>query len=35
MLDKSGDGYITVSDILKVYDASKDKEFIAGKKTKE
>lgn len=34
-LDKDGSGQINVRDIINVYDVSKDKDFIAGKKSKE
>jgi len=34
-MDKNGNGFITVDDIIKVYDVSKNKDFIAKKKTRE
>jgi Ca2+-binding EF-hand superfamily protein len=34
-LDKDGSALINVRDIINVYDVSKDKDFIAGKKSKE
>lgn len=33
--DKDGSGYISIKDIINVYDVSKSKEFIEGKKTRE
>jgi calcyphosin len=35
LLDKDGSGVITVYDIIKVYDVSKNKEFIQGKKSRQ
>jgi Ca2+-binding EF-hand superfamily protein len=35
VLDKDGSGVVNVQDIINVYDVSKDKEFISGKKSKE
>ena len=34
-LDKDGSGVINVKDIINVYDVTKDKDFIAGKKSRE
>ncbi len=33
MLDRSGDGLVTVEDILAIYDASYHPDFISGRKT--
>jgi len=35
MLDKENQGVITVTDIVGIYDVSKDKDFIDGTKSKE
>lgn len=35
MLDKDNSGQITISDIIAIYDVSKNPEFIEGRKTKE
>ena len=35
MLDKSGDGQITISDIVGIYDVSMNPEFLEGRKTRE
>jgi len=35
MLDKSGNGTITVSDIAGIYDVSQNPEFLEGRKTKD
>jgi Ca2+-binding EF-hand superfamily protein len=35
ILDKFGQGYINVAEITNIFDVSKDKEFISGKKTKD
>lgn len=35
LMDKSNDGYINLIDIVNLYDVTKSKEYIAGKKTKE
>lgn len=35
MMDKDRSGYVNFSDVAAVYDVSKDKDFIAGKKTKQ
>jgi Ca2+-binding EF-hand superfamily protein len=35
MMDRRGDGQITIDDIIKVYDVSRNPEFIEHRKTKE
>lgn len=35
VLDKSGDGLVTIDDIMDIYDASYHPDFISGRKTKE
>ena len=35
MLDKDGSGFISVSDVINVYDVKAHKEFREGKKTKD
>ena len=35
MLDKSGNGTITTSDIAGIYDVSQNPEFLEGRKTKD
>lgn len=35
MLDKSGDGTITIEDIAGIYDVSMNPEFLEGRKTRE
>jgi Ca2+-binding EF-hand superfamily protein len=35
VLDRTDKGYVTVKDIINIYDVSKDKDFISGKKSKE
>ncbi len=34
IMDKSGDGIITVEDLMNVYDVSKHKKFVSGEWTK-
>lgn len=34
-MDKDGSGFINASDVINIYDVSKNKEFIDKKKTKE
>lgn len=35
MMDKSGDGYLSIQDIEGIYDVSKNPEFLEGRKTKD
>jgi Ca2+-binding EF-hand superfamily protein len=35
VLDKTGDGVVTLKDVLMAYDCSKHPDFINGTKTKE
>ena len=35
LLDKYGQGYINVAEIRNLYDVTRDKDFISGKKTKD
>jgi hypothetical protein len=34
-MDKDGSGKITVSDVVNVYDVTKNKDFIDGKKSRD
>jgi len=35
LMDKDGSGFVTIKDIINIYDVSRNKDFIEGKKSRE